>query len=186
VFLVAYFILRLRFRLSEEGNHQTHGLEVFNHTVHKVMKDAIFYARIQANNAYYKVVLGLEMNKKPAIYLTEEQYNLVNFSKFHYIQYLILVVTWCTSCIFVQVVISWFMHRRVVYLEFCRLWSSPTFKVKSEHKRLNRGKDPKHRYGVDGYVHKSQRMIRFCGSNAIYMYVIMQLTLNYKPSGMTL
>jgi hypothetical protein len=52
------------FRLLEEGNHQTHALEVFNHTAHKVMKDAASYARIQANNAYYKDVLGLEMNKK--------------------------------------------------------------------------------------------------------------------------
>jgi hypothetical protein len=40
------------------GNHEAHALEVFNHTAHKVMKDAISYARIQANNAYYKEVLG--------------------------------------------------------------------------------------------------------------------------------
>jgi catechol-2,3-dioxygenase len=42
------------------------------------VKDAVSHARIQANNAYYKDVLGLEMNKKlgsSAIYLTEEQYN---------------------------------------------------------------------------------------------------------------
>jgi hypothetical protein len=30
----------------EEGNHQTHALEVFNHTAHKVVKDEVFYARI--------------------------------------------------------------------------------------------------------------------------------------------
>jgi hypothetical protein len=82
--------------LPEEGNHQTHALEVFNHTTHKVVKDAIPYAHIQANNVYYKDVLGLEMNKKlgsSAIYLTEEQYSQVKISMFHYIQYLILVVT---------------------------------------------------------------------------------------------
>jgi hypothetical protein len=39
VFLVAYFGLHLCFRLPEEGNHQTHALEVFNHTAHKVMND---------------------------------------------------------------------------------------------------------------------------------------------------
>jgi hypothetical protein len=39
------------------GNHQEHILEVFNRIAHKVMKDAIFYARIQANNEYYKEVL---------------------------------------------------------------------------------------------------------------------------------
>jgi catechol-2,3-dioxygenase len=60
------------------------------------MKDTISYAHIEANNAYYKDILGLEMNKKPsslAIYLTEEQYNQVKISKSFYIQYLILVVT---------------------------------------------------------------------------------------------
>jgi hypothetical protein len=78
VFLVAYFVLHLRFQFPDKGNHQTHTLEVFNHTTHKVVKDAVSHARIQANNAYYKDVLGLEMNKKlgsSAIYLTEEQYN---------------------------------------------------------------------------------------------------------------
>jgi hypothetical protein len=61
-----------------EGNHQAHTLEVFNHTAHKVLKDTISYACIQANNTYYKEFLGLKMNKKlgsSAIYLTEEQYN---------------------------------------------------------------------------------------------------------------
>jgi hypothetical protein len=48
-----------------------------------------------------------------------------------------------------------------VYMEFCRYCSSPAFKVKSVQKRLNHGKDPKHTYGVDGHVRKSQRMVRF-------------------------
>jgi hypothetical protein len=84
VFLVAYFLLQLQFRLAEEGNHQTHALEVFNHTAHRVVKDAISYAHIYVNSTYYKEVLGLEMNKKLsslAIYLTEEQYSQVNISK---------------------------------------------------------------------------------------------------------
>jgi hypothetical protein len=96
VFLVAYFILQLRFQLPEEGNHQAHILEVFNHTAHKVMKDVVSYARIQANNAYYREVLCQKMNKKlgsSTIYLTEEQYSQVKVSKSFYIQYLILVVT---------------------------------------------------------------------------------------------
>jgi hypothetical protein len=81
VFLIAYFVLQLRFRLPEEGIHQAHALEVFNATAQKVMKDAISYARIQANNAYYKEVLGQKMNKKlnySHIYLIEEQYRHVN------------------------------------------------------------------------------------------------------------
>jgi hypothetical protein len=96
VFRAAYFVLQLHFRLSEEGNHQAHALEVFNRTAHKVVKDAISYARIKVNNTYYKKVLGLKMNKKlssSTIYLTEEQYNQVKISKSFYIQYLILVVT---------------------------------------------------------------------------------------------
>jgi hypothetical protein len=82
--------------LPEEGNHQAHALDVFNHTAHKVVKDAISYAHIQANNAYYKNILGQKMNKKlgsSAIYLIEEKYSQVKISKSFYIQYLILVVT---------------------------------------------------------------------------------------------
>jgi hypothetical protein len=73
-----------------------------------------------------------------------------------------------------------------VYLELFNLWSSLAFKVKSEKKRLNHGKDPKHRYDADGHVRKSQHMVRLYGSSAIYMYVVMRLTLNYRPSGMAL
>jgi hypothetical protein len=65
VFLVAYFVLQLRFWLLKEGNHQAHALEVFNNTTHKVVKDAISYARIQANNVFYGEVHGQKMNKKP-------------------------------------------------------------------------------------------------------------------------
>jgi hypothetical protein len=64
--------------LLEEDNHQAHTLEVFNVTAQKVVKDAISYARIQANNTYYKEVLDQKINKKMGsshIYLTEEQYN---------------------------------------------------------------------------------------------------------------
>jgi hypothetical protein len=89
VFLIVYFVLQLHFRLPEEGNHQAHALVVFNATAQKVVKDAISYARIQANNTYYKKILGQKMNKKMGsshIYLTEEQYNQVKVSKSFYIQ----------------------------------------------------------------------------------------------------
>jgi hypothetical protein len=77
--------------LPEEGNHQAHALEVFNHTAHKVVKDAISYGRIQANNAYYKEVLGLKLGSSQ-IYLTEEQYSQVKIYKSFNIHSLILVV----------------------------------------------------------------------------------------------
>jgi hypothetical protein len=89
VFLIAYFVLQLRLRLPMEGNHQAHALDVFN-------ANAISYARIQANNTYYKEVLGQKMNKKldsSRIYLTEEQYSQVKVSKSFYIQCSILVFT---------------------------------------------------------------------------------------------
>jgi hypothetical protein len=57
------------------------------------------------------------------------------------------------------VIIPWFKNRKLVYEEFCKLWSSPEFKAKSE-KRQNRGNDPKHRYGTDGHIWKGQRMVR--------------------------
>jgi hypothetical protein len=96
VFLIAYFILQLRFLLSEEGNHQVHALEVFNATALMAVKDDISYTYIQANNTYYKEVLGQKMNKKlgsSRIYLTEEQYSQVKISKSFYIQCSILVFT---------------------------------------------------------------------------------------------
>jgi hypothetical protein len=74
--------------LPEEDNHQTHALEVFNHTAHKVVKDAVSYARIQVNNAYYREVIHQKMNKKlgsSAIHLTKEEYSQVNVSKSFYI-----------------------------------------------------------------------------------------------------
>jgi hypothetical protein len=82
--------------------------------------------------------------------------------------------------------IPWFRHHREVYLEFSKYWSSPEFKAKSEKKRMNRGNDPKHRYDADGHICKSQCMVRFHGPSAIYMNIVIQLTLNYKPSGMAL
>jgi hypothetical protein len=96
VFLIVYFVLQLCFWLSEEGNHQTHALEVFNATAQKVVKDVILYARIQADNTYYKEVLGDKINKKLGsyhIYLIEEQYNQVNVSMSFYIQCSLLVFT---------------------------------------------------------------------------------------------
>jgi hypothetical protein len=87
---------------------------------------------------------------------------------------------------FVYVVILWFRHRREVYLEFCKYWSSPEFKAKSEKMRMNRENVPKHKYDADGHIRKSQCIVRFCGPSVIYMNIIMRLTLNYMPIGMTL
>jgi hypothetical protein len=83
-------------------------------------------------------------------------------------------------------VIPWFRHRREVYIEFRKYWSSPEFKAKSKEKRMNHGNDPKHKYDADGHIRKSQHLIRFYGPSAIYMNIVMRLTLNYRPSGMAL
>ena len=58
------------------------------------MKDAISYARIQANNQYYKEILGQKMNKEmgsSSIYLTEEQYRQVKIPKSFDLQCLRLI-----------------------------------------------------------------------------------------------
>jgi hypothetical protein len=55
--LISYFVLSLRFRLPKIGNHLDDALAVFNCNAHKVIKDAISYARIQANNQYYKEIV---------------------------------------------------------------------------------------------------------------------------------
>jgi hypothetical protein len=69
-----------------------------------------------------------------------------------------------------SMVIPWFRHRKPVYLEFCKYWSSPEFKVKSEKKRLNHGN--KHKYGIDEHICRSQCMVRFCGSSDIYIWML--------------
>jgi hypothetical protein len=84
------------------------------------------------------------------------------------------------------VIIPWFNYRKPVYLEFYKLWSSPEFKAKSEKKRLNRGNDPKHRYGTDGHIRRGAAHGMITCSSAIYIFVFMRLTLNYRPSEMEL
>jgi hypothetical protein len=51
---------------------------------------------------------------------------------------------------------------------------------------MNCENDLKHRYDADGHIRKSQRMVRFCDPSAIYMNIVMRLTLNYRPSGIAL
>jgi hypothetical protein len=58
------FVLYLCFQLPKIGNHQDHALAVFNRNSNKVVKDVIPYVRIQANNQYYKEILGQKMNKE--------------------------------------------------------------------------------------------------------------------------
>jgi hypothetical protein len=76
------------------GNHQNRALAVFNHNAHKVVNVAISYARIQANNTYYKEVLGQKMNKEmssSSIYLIKEQYRQVKNSESFDLQRLRLI-----------------------------------------------------------------------------------------------
>jgi hypothetical protein len=54
----------------------------------------------------------------------------------------------------------WFMNYEQDYLEFCKLWSSSAFRALCEKKRLYHGKNPKHRYDVEGHVRKSKCMVR--------------------------
>jgi hypothetical protein len=56
--------------------------------------------------------------------------------------------------------IPWFKNREAGYFEFCKLWSSSSFKMVSKKKVLNHGKDQMHRYVTDGHVHKAKHMVR--------------------------
>jgi hypothetical protein len=56
--------------------------------------------------------------------------------------------------------ILWFKNREAGYFEFYKLWSSSAFKLVSEKKRFNHGKDPAHRYDTDGHVRKAIRLVR--------------------------
>jgi hypothetical protein len=115
----AYFVLQLHFLLREMGNNQDHALAVFNLNARKVVEDAISYARIQANNQYYKEILGQKMNKEmgsSSIYLTE-----VKNPKSFDLQHLRLIFIQCTNSIFLQVWIPWFQNREADYFEFCKL-----------------------------------------------------------------
>jgi hypothetical protein len=101
------------------GNNQDHALAVFNLNARKVVEDAISYARIQANNQYYKEILGQKMNKEmgsSSIYLTE-----VKNPKSFDLQRLRLIFIQCTNSIFLQVWIPWFQNRKADYFEFCKL-----------------------------------------------------------------
>jgi hypothetical protein len=67
--------------------------------------------------------------------------------------------------------ILWFKNCEVNYFEFCKLWSSSSFKLVSEKKDFL-GKDMMHRYDVDRHVGNAKRMIR---GNVILsgLYVVM-------------
>jgi hypothetical protein len=55
--------------------------------------------------------------------------------------------------------ILWFRNTEQDYFEFYKLWSSSAFRALSEKKRLCHRKDLKHRYGADGHVRKSKRVV---------------------------
>jgi hypothetical protein len=96
IFSSLHILSLVTFLVARNCNHKEHALAVFNRNAHKVIKDTVSYARIQANNQYYKEVLHQKMSKKlssSAIYLTKEQYCQVKNPKSFDIQHLRLVAT---------------------------------------------------------------------------------------------
>jgi hypothetical protein len=67
--------------LLKTDNYEDHTLATFKRNTHKVVKDAIFYAQIQANNQYYKEILGQKMNKEIEIQTKPTQLLITQINK---------------------------------------------------------------------------------------------------------
>jgi hypothetical protein len=78
------FFLYARFRLAD-GDDANHAEKVFQVNAYRLVKEALYEARIQAMCMYYQQILGQKMNKKTgasSIYLREEEYCKVIFQSF--------------------------------------------------------------------------------------------------------
>ena len=95
-------------------------------------------ARIQMVQDYYKKHKGQKMTKKlgsSKLYLREDEYLLAT--------------------------IDWLNKSEEAFRWLCRYWASPAFVSKSEQKRTNRDArdEVAHRYGPDGHIGLTQRMV---------------------------
>ena len=109
---------------------------LFSEATEKVIHDSLYNARITAVCHYYKSVKGEKMTKKKGantIYLKEEEY--------------------------LKTEVDWLVKDIEAWRWLAKLWSSPEWIEKSEGKRSNRGQDPGHKYGADGYFGLQRRMV---------------------------
>ena len=123
------------FRL-DDGVSEADAHTVFHHAARRVVKDAFSDARVKAVTMYYTQVLKQPMKNKIAqdIHLTKEEY--------------------------LKGSVDWLVKDGEAWDWLCGYWASDEFKAISDRNRQNRRSKPGlHRYGADGHVRKSQRMV---------------------------
>jgi hypothetical protein len=81
--MITLFFLQKRYKLLEDGSYYMNTRYVFEYNANDVVADAMYYARIQAIKAWYRVSaddrpMPNTKAKWSSIYLTEEQYLEVN------------------------------------------------------------------------------------------------------------
>jgi hypothetical protein len=126
-----------QYKLEEGKSYEDpHLIYVFNSSANKVVKDTMSDARVKAVTIYYKKVEKTHMTNEDAarIHLTAEQY--------------------------LQSEVDWLTQREDVWPRLCEFWASDRFKAISDRNRANRKSKPGlHRYGADGHIGKTQRMV---------------------------
>jgi hypothetical protein len=81
--MITLFFLKKRYKLPEDGSYDMNARYMFEYNTNDVVADAMYYARIQAINAWYRASADDRPmpNTKAEwslIYLMEEQYLEVN------------------------------------------------------------------------------------------------------------
>jgi hypothetical protein len=127
--------LQEQFRLDEPANEE-HAKRVFHNAARKVINGSMSDARVKAVTVYFKKVKGQRMTNKQAceIHLTAEEYKLSE--------------------------VDWLTAHPEAWVKLCEYWASDEYKVISDRNRLNQKSKPGlHRFGADGFIGKSQRMV---------------------------
>ena len=142
-----------------------HAERVLQNNAKKLVKDAIYYARIQATNLYFQKhpEEAGPLNKKEGsskIYLTEDQYREVSI-QFVLPFIFIVVIDIICNIVCVQVMVPWMAPVPDAYYAWCRYWASEGFQKASAHHRQCRGTNPNHKFGGDDMIRKAKRMVSF-------------------------
>ena len=123
--------------IEEDQAQWTRVKRHFRKCADKIIKDAMYNARIAAVNYYYKKIKGQKMSKALGaneIYLTEEQY--------------------------LESVVDWLAKDMEAWRWLAKRWASPDWIAESNKHRVNRGTEgPGHRYGADGHLGTARRMV---------------------------
>lgn len=123
----------------------------FCRAAEKVVKDAMYNARITAVNNYFKTVKKQNMSKDlgaARIYLSEEQY--------------------------LESHMDWIVKDMDAWRWFAKKWASPEWIAESEKHRANKGDEPGHKYGADGHYGLSRCLEAKTGQEQSWMSVYVQ------------